>query len=206
MTSDHSPHSRADDRPMPFEHAARDAHRASLENLSPRVRAQLAQRRRAALAGPRETGFKVWPMLALGSTAAVALAVGLFVIRGADDAGTAAPQPAVAIERAAVDTISDDTIADNSGSTTAPTVAPTPAPQTAPTVAAVDNGDIDGMDIDTQAPTSDVVDVDSLPDEWLAAELEAGDEALGLDTFEENPDFYLWLAANEGQADVTESL
>lgn len=194
MTSDHAPHSHDSDRPMPYEHAARDAHRASLENLSPRVRAQLAQRRRAALAGPREAGFKAWPMLALGSTAAVALAVGLFVIRGADDAGTAAPQPAVAVER-------PDNAADNATPTTAPSIAPTPAPQTAPTVAAVDNGDID-----TPAATSDVVDVDSLPDEWLAAELEAGDEALGLDTFEENPDFYLWLAANEGQADVTESL
>lgn len=199
MTSDHSPHSRDSDRAMPFEHAARDAHRASLENLSPRVRAQLAQRRRAALAGPREAGFKAWPMLALGSTAAVALAVGLFALRGADDAGTAAPQPAIAIERP--DAAADDTIADNSGSTTAPAVAPTPVPQIAPVVVATDNSDIDHP-----APASDVIDVESLPDEWLAAELEAGDEALGLDAFEENPDFYLWLAANEGQADVTESL
>jgi hypothetical protein len=199
MTSDRSTHPHGGDQPMPFEDAARSAHQASLENLSPRVRAQLAQRRRAALAGPREAGFKVWPMLALGSTAALALAVGLFVLRGADDAGTAPPQPAMAVERP--DAAADDTIADDSTSTTSPAVAPTPAPQIAPVVATTASSDID-----RPPPASEVVDVESLPDEWLAAELEAGDEALGLDTFEENPDFYLWLAANEGQADVTESL
>jgi hypothetical protein len=184
---------------MPFEHAARDAHRASLENLSPRVRAQLAQRRRAALTGPREAGLRVWPMLALGSTAALALAVGLFVLRGADDAGTAAPQPTMAVER-------PDTDTNDNASTTAPAVAPTPQTAPAPVIASTDDPDTDTADIDGASAASEVVDVESLPDEWLAAELEAGDEALGLDTFEENPDFYLWLAANEGQADVTESL
>jgi hypothetical protein len=199
MTSDHS-----HDRDTAFDEAARRAHDAALAQLSPRVRAQLAQRRRAALAGPREAGFKVWPMLALGSTAAVALAVGLFVLRGADDAGLSASQPAVAVERP--DSAADDTIADGSAPTTAPSVAHTPAPQIAATTVATDRRDIVDPGIDPAVATSDVVDVDSLPDEWLAAELEAGDAALGLDTFEENPDFYLWLAANEGQADVTESL
>ena len=194
MTSDHAPHDNDNDNAMSFEDAARSAHSASLDRLSPRVRAQLAQRRRAALAGPREAGFRIWPMLALGSTAAVALAIGLFVLRGADDAGTAASQPALAVER-------PDNAADDATPTTAPSVAVTPAPQIAPVVAATDSSDID-----RPPSASDVVDVDSLPDEWLAAELEAGDAALGLDTFEENPDFYLWLAANEGQADITESL
>ena len=197
MTSDHAPHD--NDNAMPFDDAARSAHSASLDRLSPRVRAQLAQRRRAALAGPREAGVRIWPMLALGSTAAVALAVGLFVLRGADDAGTAASQPALAVER-------PDNAADDATPTTAPSIAPTPAPQIAATTVAADSRDIIDPGIDPAVATSDVVDVDSLPDEWLAAEIEAGDEALGLDMFEENPDFYLWLAANEGQADVTESL
>ncbi|GAA4802629.1 hypothetical protein [Lysobacter hankyongensis] len=188
MTSDHSPHSHDRDPALPFEDAARRAHRASLDRLSPRVRAQLAQRRRAALAGPRDTGIKAWPMLALGSTAALALAVGLFVLRGADDAATVAP-PAVAI---------------------APDTVPTTPPQVAPEQVA---GQLSGQapevaTNDTLAPVveNERVEVDALPDEWLAAEFAAGDQAVGLDSLEENPDFYLWLAANEGQADVTEAL
>lgn len=182
MTSDHSPHSHDRDPALPFEDAARRAHQASLDRLSPRVRAQLAQRRRAALAGPRDTGIKAWPMLALGSTAALALAVGLFALRGADDAATVAP-PAVAVEP-------------DTAPAAPPQVAPEPA--SAPAVATSD----------TAAPTAaDArVEVDALPDDLLAAEFAAGDQAVGLDSLEENPDFYLWLAANEGQADVTEAL
>lgn len=184
MTSDHSPHSHDRDPALPFEDAARRAHQASLDRLSPRVRAQLAQRRRAALAGPRDTGIKAWPMLALGSTAALALAVGLFALRGADDAATVAP-PAVAVEP-------------DTAPAALPQVAPEPASAPAPAVATNDGP--------ATAAADARVEVDALPDDVLAAEFAAGDQAVGLDSLEENPDFYLWLAANEGQADVTEAL
>lgn len=184
MTSDHAPHPHDRDPALPFEDAARRAHQASLDRLSPRVRAQLAQRRRAALAGPRAAGIKAWPMLALGSTAALALAVGLFVLRGADDAVTVAPA-AVAVEP-------------DTAPAAQPQVAPEPATAPAPAVATNDSP--------AAAAADDTVEVDAPPDDWLAAEFAAGDQAVGLDSLEENPDFYLWLAANEGQADVTEAL
>lgn len=184
MTSDHSPHSHDRDPALAFEDAARRAHRASLDRVSPRVRAQLAQRRRAALAGPRDAGIRAWPMLALGSTAALALVVGLFALRGEDDAKTVAP-PAVAV-------------APETAPAALPQVAPEQVPEQAPAVATND----------TPAPAveNETVEVEALPDDWLAAEFAAGDQAVGLDALEENPDFYLWLAANEGQADVTEAL
>ena len=79
MTSGHShddrdalaDDARPDDR---LAQAARSAHAASLDHLSPRVRAQLTQRRRAALAEHgRSPAPRRWPMLALGSAAAVTL-------------------------------------------------------------------------------------------------------------------------------------
>ena len=187
MTSDHSPHSHDRDQALPFEDAARRAHQASLDRLSPRVRAQLAQRRRAALAGPRNAGIQAWPMLALGSTAALALAVGLFVLRGADDAATVAP-PAVAVE-----------------ADTAP-AAPAALPQVAPEQVPGQASAVATNERPAPATADENVEADALPDDLLAAEFAAGDQAVGLDSLEENPDFYLWLAANEGQAEVTEAL
>ena len=75
MTSD-TPHqgSPLDNMPLDsrFDHAARSAHAASLAHLSPRVQAQLALRRRAALSqDPRRAAPRAWPMLALGSAAAL---------------------------------------------------------------------------------------------------------------------------------------
>jgi hypothetical protein len=184
MTSVHAPHSHDRDPALPFEDAARRAHQASLDRLSPRVRAQLAQRRRAALTGPRTAGIKAWPMLALGSTAALALAVGLFALRDTDDAATVTP-PAVAVE-----------------SDTAPAALPqvAPEPEAAPAPAVATN------DSPAPAAADETVEADAPPDDWLAAEFAAGDQAVGLDSLEENPDFYLWLAANEGQAEITEAL
>lgn len=80
--------------------AARAAHEASLSRLSPRVQAQLAQRRRAALAQDgRPAPVRLWPMMALGSAAALTLAVGLFVLHVGDDAGMPqAPDTAVAAQ------------------------------------------------------------------------------------------------------------
>ena len=58
--------------------AARRAHAASLERLSPRVRAQLTLRGRDALSGAHaKPRARWWPGLAAGSVAVLALAVGL---------------------------------------------------------------------------------------------------------------------------------
>lgn len=76
-----SPHDHTrDDTGDALARAARDAHAASLDHLSPRVQAQLAQRRRAATQS-RRSAARGWPMLATASTAALALAIGVFVLR-----------------------------------------------------------------------------------------------------------------------------
>lgn len=157
--------------------AARDAHDASLSRLSPRVQAQLAQRRRAALAQDgRPAPVRLWPMLALGSAAALTLAVGLFVLQISKDTG--APQT------------SDTVVA-------APTPSSGPAPQAATATA---------PDSDTNTATAPLAANDEPPAELLAAEFDSADEALGFDAQDESPDFYLWLGSQDAQADVTESL
>ncbi|MES2669700.1 MAG: hypothetical protein V4673_04680 [Pseudomonadota bacterium] len=182
MTSVHS----HDDR---LALAARSAHAASLDHLSPRVRAQLAQRRRAALAehGPSSAPRR-WPMFALGSAAALVLAIGLFALR---DAG--------------------DTVAPSSGEIAAtPTgIAPvrTPAqpatvpPAVAPAVAGTDTG----ADMPEPAVDGILID-DALPAELLAAEFSGTDEATGFDALQESPDFYLWLGSDSAQAHGSELL
>jgi hypothetical protein len=163
--------------------AARDAHAASLDHLSPRVQAQLAQRRRAALQ-PRRSAARGWPMIATASTAALTLAIGAlaidtFVLR---DDGAPAPQ-----------------IADAPAAATQPT---TPAPV-----------DIRVADVSTtatgapDATTSTEIDA-SLPDTLIAAEFEMVDavDETGYAAFDETPDFYAWLGSEDTLADVTESL
>ena len=61
-----------------FDARLRNAHAASLEALSPRVQAQLARRRRAALAPPRSSRARTGLGWALGALAACAVAVGMF--------------------------------------------------------------------------------------------------------------------------------
>ena len=90
----------------PFEAAIRRHHAASLEHLSPRVRAQLQQRRRAALAGQRageDRGARTpWRFaLPLAAACAVgALAIGLN-LRAPEPAApavaTTTPAPAAAL-------------------------------------------------------------------------------------------------------------
>ena len=191
MTSD-NPHQ---DAHTALDEAARSAHAASLDRLSPRVQAQLAVRRRAALIrGTRHTGVRAWPMLALGSAAALTLAIGLFVLRGSDsDDLPKTPGPVVAVPstdpRPAVGTTPD---------TTTPVVAPDP-PALAPR--AIAGRDASETDIDTA-----FIEDDTLPAELLAAEFDTVDGTVGLDALEENPDFYLWLASEEAQTDMPESL
>jgi hypothetical protein len=172
--------------------AARQAHAASLQRLSPRVNAQLAQRRRAALAGSRPARTRPWGLMAAGSAAALVLAVGLFALRGdgdvasvpADGGIVAAPAPALP----APQTPQPDA------------TAPAPAADAAaPTLAAEDPPT-------PPAPATDVVEVDALPETWLAAEFDAADAEASFAEFEETPDFYLWLGSDEDLAEFTESL
>lgn len=66
-----------DDDTTRFDHALRGHHDACLQALSPRVRAQLAQRRRAALRGSKPTGSHRFAYAAAGVAALCALAIGL---------------------------------------------------------------------------------------------------------------------------------
>jgi hypothetical protein len=186
MTSGHS-HDDRDAHPDDgLAQAVRSAHAASLDHLSSRVRAQLAQRRRAALAEHgRPHAPRRWPMFALGSAAALTLAIGLFALRD-----TGAPSPgAVAV-----------TPADTAPTRTPAEPATAPA-EVAPAVATTDPG------TDTPDPTVDSIVIDdALPDDLLAAEFSGGDEAMGFDALEESPDFYLWLGSDSDQAHGSELL
>ena len=191
MTSDnphHTPHTALDE-------AMRSAHAASLDRLSPRVQAQLAQRRRAALTrNTRDTGVRAWPMLALGSAAALTLAVGLFVLRGnAPDDLPKTPEPVVTVpatdQGPGIDTTPEKTT---------PVIASDPPAQRPRVIASRDTPE---TDIDTV-----FVEDGTLPAELLAAEFDTANEPIGFDALEENPDFYLWLASEEAQSDMPESL
>jgi hypothetical protein len=189
MSSD-NPHQ---DSLTALDEAARRAHAASLDHLSPRVQAQLAQRRRATLEQNDRSDLRMWPMLAWGSAAALTLVVGLFAMRGSDEARTptttvtAATQPTPAVDApqgtAAATPIGADQNADETADATA-----------------------DIASIDAYDAVDRIVEDDILPSELLAAEFDSAEDAIGFDALEENPDFYLWLGSEEAQADVTESL
>jgi hypothetical protein len=176
------------DRPTPaeaaFDAAARRAHAASLDRLSPRVQAQLVQRRRAALKGEAPSGVRLWPMLAVGGSAALALTVGLLFLRTpADNAGHASTQaPAIA---------------------DATPVAPPPAPDLPAAAPAPQQVAIAPA---PAAQTAEVVAVDALPADWTAADFDAAQAAGDLGAMDESPDFYLWLAAQGDQSAAPESL
>jgi len=77
-----------------FDEAIRAQHAHSLEHLSPRVRAQLQQRRRAALAGQAREAPRVWRFaLPLAAAAAVGAIVVGVQLRNPESA--TAPQVAV---------------------------------------------------------------------------------------------------------------
>ena len=208
-----------------FDHAARSAHAASLGHLSPRVQAQLALRRRAALAqDPHRTPQRAWPMLALGSAAALTLAVGLFVLRGGDDERPATPGTVVTapstgvqpIARTASDSGTTANTGDRDAGKSQHTAADAPDDNAADIAAAVAHD----MTVDEELLDS-FIDDDALPVELLAAEFGTADDGMssssmslssmpfdsrGFDTLDESPDFYLWLGSQDAQADVTESL
>lgn len=195
MTSGHSHDdrdARSDDR---LAQAVRSVHAASLDTLSPRVRAQLAQRRRAALTARASSTTRRWPMLAMGSAAALALAIGLFVLR---DTGTPA-QGEVAVAPTGVAPVPTPAVP-ATGTTPIDGIAPAPTVD-GPAVASTD------ANTDTPEPAVDsILDDDALPPELLAAEFSGADDAMGFDALEESPDFYLWLGSDSAQADTSELL
>lgn len=181
-----------------LEAAAREAHAVALERLSPQVRAQLAQRRRAALAGPRPARARPWGLMAVGSAALLALAVGIFLQREVDGTQVAPTDGGLATVPATTTPGTDITT-------------PAPAPDsTAPAIANPVVADTDAPAPDARAPaiasTPDPVEVDALPDTWLAAEFDDAEAEAGFAGFEETPDFYLWLGSDEDLAGLTEVL
>jgi hypothetical protein len=183
-----------------FDAAARQAHAVALDRLSPQVRAQLAQRRRAALAGPRPARARPWGLMAVGSAALLALAIGIFVQRDLMQRAPGGTQvaPADGGLAAAPTTPSPQPAPDNS--------APAPATDTpSPVVAHRDAPAADTRPPATE-PTTDTVEVDALPDTWLAAEFEDAEAEASFAGLEETPDFYLWLGSDEDLAEFTEFL
>lgn len=183
-----------------FDAAARQAHAVALERLSPQVRAQLAQRRRAALAGPRPARARSWGLMAVGSAALLALAVGIFLQREVDGTQVAPTDGGLAALPAT--TTSDNDI-----------TTPAPAPDsTAPAIANPVVADTDAPAPDARAPATGAtpdaveVEVDALPDTWLAAEFDDAEAEAAFAGFEETPDFYLWLGSDEDLAGLTEVL
>ena len=195
MTSD-NPHQ---DAHTALDEAARSAHAASLDRLSPRVQAQLAVRRRAALTqNTRTTGARAWPVLALGSAAALTLAVGLFVLRG--NGPVDLPKtPDTVVTVPATDPVP---AVDAAAGATMPMVAQDPAAEKPDVVVDAGAGNAaSNIDIDAV-----VIEDETLPAELPAAGFDTSNETFGFDRFEENPDFYLWLASEEAQTDLQELL
>lgn len=175
MTTPTTPDRRPDARTAPadgaFDAAARRAHAASLDRLSPRVRAQLAQRRRAATGTRAGAGVRAWPLLALAGSAAVALIAGVLSLRE--------PVP-------------------ETGDASVQAVAQAPESATAP---------VEVAHSDPTPRTAAATATDALPADWTSADYEAAQAANGIAAIDESPDFYLWLAANDGQSDAdTETL
>ena len=83
-----------------FDHRARQLHAASLEALSPRVQAQLAQRRRASTASPTR-GATRWGWAGAAATAGV-LVVAL-QLRPPADAPVATPRAIATVEPTSAD-------------------------------------------------------------------------------------------------------
>ena len=135
-------------------------------------------------------------MIAAGSAAVLALAVGVFVIRDQSRAPQMAdeetPSAAPIATTPAAQATPDTRIADAATSEPVSTAAPDAV--AAPQVDAADS-----------APEEDRA---SLPDTLIAAEfdaVEAIDDA-GYDGFDEPPDFYAWLGSENALADAPESL
>jgi hypothetical protein len=216
-------------RAQAFDAAARAAHTDALLHVSARVQAQLQQRRRAVLAGEARAARTPWqrtgPLLALGGTAAIALAIGLrFAGEHTGKPGGGAPVndvPRVATQNDGTSATgiaspgaanTSDTTSDNTSNTaTAMTTgnAARPASNTTKDEAA-SASDTSMREIDAllavavgdAAGANDIGGGEATND---APMLAANDDLLlaGLD---ENPDLYLWLGSDESPADAVELL
>ncbi len=199
-----------------FDARARRAHAAAQGALSPRVRAQLQQRRRAALAGPRKAqGVRWLPTLTMAATLALAVGLGMrFWSPAPLETGTGVPTTAM------TDTKADVTPAASAGhvsGTDARSGTPVPAMAdgrgeagTTRVPVAADAGRADGarttgtstgrLDADVDAIAA-LLAVSVTDDGDPATDMEnldaARDDAL-LAALEESPDFYLWLGADDG--------
>lgn len=213
-----------DDR---FDAQARRAHATGQGALSPRVRAQLQQRRRSALAGPRRASGPRWvPTLTLAATLALTVGVGLRLWAPA----TPAPEPDAMAQAGAGTSSSARAAASTvSGADTAPALgaqgdaAPTQIAtagdaarvaasgvggQAMPATSAGGSGSVDA-EVDAiaallAAPTAGEAGATVEQGRDGVVDSAAGDigqdDAL-LAALEESPDFYLWLGADDG-ADV----
>jgi hypothetical protein len=208
-------------RAQAFDAAARAAHADALQHVSARVQAQLQQRRRAALAGETRTAARpLWqrtgPLLALGGTAALALAIGLrFAGERAgvpndgvsvnDTPHIAAQSDAAPTDRSppAIRNTPDTATAMSTNDATHP-VSETPQDE----AAAARDTSMREIDVLLAEAGGDETDGDDARDNGMtndAPMLAANDDPLlaGLD---ENPDLYLWLGSDESQADAVELL
>lgn len=172
MTRPQTPHDDALDA------AARRAHAASLEHLSPRVQAQLARRRRAALAGARPRPMLRGLQWLAGGVAAVgALALGLQLMR----------TPEVPVAPVSVASTPVATPATAAAPTDVPSVAAgpvAPAPVAADPIVLADAADA-ATDSDAEAILAAAVDASAEAVDTVASEF----------ALEDDPDFYLWLAS-----------
>lgn len=175
MTRPQTPHDDALDA------AARRAHAASLEHLSPRVQAQLAQRRRAALAGARPRPMLRGLQWLAGGVAAVgALALGLQLMR----------TPEVPAAPASVASVPAPVVAPAAVAAQADAPAPvTPAPSVPTPVVA------DPIVLAEAADAAANVDADVILAAAVDASADAVDTVASEFALEDDPDFYLWLAS-----------
>jgi hypothetical protein len=197
-----------------FDAAARAAHVDALTHVSARVQAQLQQRSSAALScGAPAAARPLWPMLALGGTAVVALAIGLrFVREPAETPATPsiASQPnderasdAASVAKAATDRATSIETTPDTATAMAPnaTVDPLANPS-------IDPAARDAIAANDSAIDTTMAEIEALLGDDSAIEnpvLAMSDDAL-LAELDENPDLYLWLGSDEGQADATEML
>jgi hypothetical protein len=205
------------DHDLAFDAAARAAHAEALQHVSARVQAQLRLRQRAAMAGEARDARPLWqrtgPLLALGGTAALALAIGL---RFAGDtarsgAGTEAAS-SVAAQQA------EPGAAQEAAMPPAPTL-----PDAATATAAAENATTEAVRADaSELADATMREIDALLAEAVGEPAEAtalaanGDAGLDSGAFDnaafdhdalaENPDLYLWLASDESLPDAVESL
>ncbi len=191
-------------RPEPFDEIARAAHADALNHVSSRVQAQLQQRRRAALSD-RASARPLWPALALGGAAAVALAIGLRFARDPADAPTT---PDIATTSNSTQTIGTPTahetapaIATADDTNDAPVIDRTPREAIAANEPTDATADTTLADIEALLANNDLADSGNDDTTLLAA----NDDALLAD-LDENPDLYLWLGSDESLADTTELL